>query len=504
MRLLPFIGAALAFAACGDPQQTTVVASCIAGQSIACDGVGACPGVQVCKSDGTFDACVCPDASVPTDSGPPDSGPPDVGVDTGKEASVDATPDVVEASAPDAGPTGWGIPFGGSSTSSTCVAIDANKNVLVGGSGDAATLTKLDVNGLMIWQKWFGDVRAVVVDSTGASIVTATVTAGTDLGGGPLAASGVVIAKFDTNGVYQWKYGPFTSVYFRGLAARPNGNLVAVGMLQASVNLGSGTIAPNGLQDALLVELTSAGALVRAKQWGDGGSQSLDAVTLDSTGNIIVGGSAESSIDFGGGAMTGPSSGSGSHNVFIAKLDPNAAFLKQRSTGATGQDSVESLAVDATGRVLFNGGLRTTMNLGGATITAVAGVDIVLAALDTNLTEVWSKRYGTSGGQIANGLSPDPGGGFAIVGFSSGALSFGLGGLPSNQQFAYTARFDANGTPVSNYGWAGGGILNGIGYLTSSDFVVVGQCYAPFLQFPWGKMKCPANNGSGYAVRMSP
>lgn len=77
--------------ACGSTEPTA--ATCVTGQSIACAGPGGCSGSQICKSDGTYDACNCgqpnpdggtTDGSTTTDgSAPVDGGSDGAGIDGG-------------------------------------------------------------------------------------------------------------------------------------------------------------------------------------------------------------------------------------------------------------------------------------------------------------------------------------------------------------------------------------------------------------------------------------
>ncbi|CAN5578102.1 hypothetical protein BH09MYX1_BH09MYX1_55310 [soil metagenome] len=518
---LAFAGALTAVAACGDTPTETVIASCIPGRSLSCAGPSGCKGLQVCRSDGTFDECSCPDATVPADGDVPDG---DDHIDGGRrdgalfrdapvDAPIDAPIDVVddEAAADVAvdvfvPPAGWGIAFGtGPSGNAVAVAVDASKNVVVASNGSAASLTKLAPNGVVTWQKWFADLSDVAVDpNDGSIVVIGGADPNTDFGGGVVSAGGVFAAKYTASGVYQWVFGPFgTAPSFRQVAVRSNGNVVIVGELDQTVNLGSGVLTQAGYGDALLVELTPAGAIARTKVWGDAGHQELGSVAFDASGNVVVGGRAESSIDFGGGPITGPPANSGSHNTFFVKLDANDAFLGQRATGSNAQDYLSLYGTDSAGRMLVGGRLASKMNFGVGDLLPVTTADIVIAALDTSLTQVWAKQFGQQAGSFISSLASNPAGGFTAVGYSNPPLSFGLGGLPP-ANFPFVVRFDANGTPLANFALSGAvAVPTDIAFLTGSDFVFTGQCGLGQVGFPWGSMKCYGNS-SGYVARVTP
>jgi hypothetical protein len=54
----------ISFAGCGG---NVAVSTCVPGESASCIAASGCAGAQVCRSDGTYDACVCFDAG-PTDA----------------------------------------------------------------------------------------------------------------------------------------------------------------------------------------------------------------------------------------------------------------------------------------------------------------------------------------------------------------------------------------------------------------------------------------------------
>ncbi len=517
-------GTVAAVVACGDAPNETVVASCTPGRSLACAGPSGCKGFQVCRADGTFDDCACPDASVAADGDVPDGDDLVDGAkrDASRDAAKDGPADVAEEDAPldvaeedappdvapdiSVPPAGWGVSFLGPYGSSAAVAVDANKNIIVGGTVNGASLTKLAPNGVVTWQKSFADLSDVAVTpSDGSIVVIGTAAPNTDFGAGVVSAGGAFVAKYDANGVYQWLFGPVGgAITARSIAVRSNGNAVVVGSLEGSVNLGSGVMTPVGYADALLFELTPAGVLVRAKQWGDGGGQLLRSVAFDASGNVVVAGGAESSIDFGGGPITGPLSGSGANNAFVVKLDANAGFLAQRATGSTSFDYLNVYGADSAGRLLVAGGLQTKMNFGAGDLVSVTNGDIVIAALDSGLTQVWAKQFGQVAGPVINGMAANPAGGFTAVGWSPVSLSFGLGGLPA-QQFPFVVRFDANGTPLANFAPTGtAGPPTDLAWLSGNDVVFTGTCGLGQVQFPWGSMKCLGQNGGGYVARVTP
>ena len=55
-----------------------------------------------------------------------------------------------------------------------------------------------------------------------------------------------------------------------------------------------------------------------SKRFGDAGTQAANAIAADASGNVIVAGRFEGTVDFGGGALTS----AGLSDIFIVKFKP--------------------------------------------------------------------------------------------------------------------------------------------------------------------------------------
>jgi hypothetical protein len=494
-----------AVVACGSGAASPPSTGCEPGTKESCTGPNLCSGKQVCKADRTYDACVCPplpDASLPDVDPPP---PPDAGKDA---AIVEAGPD---AKPFDPKPLTWIRGVDVSSIAS--VAVDGNHDILVVGQGGNGNITKLDATGALLWAKTFlapgafkVSALAVAGDLAGNAYVVVDSPPNTDYGGGPIVKQGRVLLKLDVNGNYVWHYGPLEYANVMKMVTRSNGNVVLAGETCGPTDFGAGIVSPAGACDGMLVELTPSKALVKAKQFGDGGWQSIQDVALDPNGNAYVVGYFNGTLDFGKGAMTGPP-GSYSpfapHNVFAAKLDSALNGLAQKNGGGSSSDYLHRVAVDPFGNVALAGSVNSTIQLGTNPVTAFTGADIYLAYLDPSLAEIWSGGYGGYAGQGVAGLAPRTSGGLVAFGNTNGTLSFGLGGLPVGTAGMFAVTFDTAGNPVSNFGAsvAGGSVTpQGLSYLGGTDYVFAGTCQGGSLTLP-SPYAC---NGRGFVTRRAP
>jgi hypothetical protein len=329
-----------------------------------------------------------------------------------------------------------------------------------------------------------------------------------DVGGGALGP-GAFVVKYDANGNFQWEYGPFPSTSFYQVRALSDGIIVVGGILNGSDNYGGGTLTSNGGNDVVLAEITSCKTFVRATLWGSNGSQELYAMDVDTSNNIVVGGRFENSIDFGGGAMSGPNAGSGTFNLFAAKMDETFSYLHQTNSGtASNNTNVYVVAANAIGDTFIAGINEDHVNWGGSTLNA-NNIDGFIARLDSSFTHKWSKTYGNTGVNIAAfGAAADPLGGIATTGYyqaSSGTMNFGQGALPTGTG-AYAAWFDSSGKVTAS--WGGGlttgsnATANAASFLTWPDFIIAGNCYQT-ITLPSGQVTC-SNNADGFVARLQP
>lgn len=512
--------ATVAIWACGDSDPTPAT-GCTPGEKSSCVGPSSCQGSRLCGGDHVFGDCIC-DSTVDSSTQPDaseagvDATLDDVQVvDAADSATVDAADAWVEpdCSTPlnlDAGtsPLGQSLSVG----AIYGVAVDHCHNdsaVIVGKLGNNSTdfyVRKVDSSGALLWKVDLPTnafANAVAVDAAGMVYVAAGTYATINPGAGSIGP-GAFVVKYDSTGAFQWQYGAFHNTVFTALAVKSNGNVVIVGRLDASDDYGGGVVTSNGQSDALLVEVTSGKKLVRAVSWGDSLYQDIEALSLDPSGNAFISGSFAGSIDFGGGKMTAQTG----TDVFVAKLDPSAAYLHQLDTKVDSASAFLRVAADTQGKVYVAGRTVTTkMNLGGGDLTPTGPNPFIVAGyLDASLGHVWSNIYGDSKlGESAFAVTVDPTGAAAITGFYYDNLDMGLGLLPAGPG-PFVARLDATGKTLASWGGGQGKADYAMGwaidYVTWPDFIIGGMCFQS-VALPSGKVSCSTNQDAFFA-RLKP
>ncbi len=126
----------------------------------------------------------------------------------------------------------------------------------------------------------------------------------------------------------------------------------------------------------------------------------------------------------------------GLHDVWIARYDIAGNQLWILQFGDTSFDLVDALAADGAGGLYVSG--STTSSLGGQT---AGDADAWLARYDNLGNQLWIRQLGTSGYDVARGLSSDGSGGVYVAGGTAG----NLGGSQFGLNDAWLARYDGAG-----------------------------------------------------------
>ena len=329
------------------------------------------------------------------------------------------------------------------------VAIDGNGNVLVTGkfsgtvdfgtgplsSAGAADifLAKYSAAGDPIWSKAFGsgmnDIgNGVAVDSGGNVVLIGTAGGGADFGGGPIMANGysVVVAKFSPTGAYLWSMGIGDSFSNSGnaVAVDPSGNIAVTGAFSGPADFGGGVLTSAGV-DIFLAKLSPAGGHLWSRHFGSAlAVHAGNGVACDGSGNVLVTGSFENSIDLGAGWAT-----SFAHkDMFVAKYSPAGGYLWSRLAGGLFDDAGSGIAVDMSGKVVVTGTFQAAVNFGAGSLTSAGRTDIFVARYAADGTPLGAQRFGGADFDAGTAVAVD-GGGRPVV---TGAYRLGVdfGGTP--------------------------------------------------------------------------
>jgi hypothetical protein len=335
----------------------------------------------------------------------------------------------------------------------TALSVDGSGNVIVTGSfkysvdfgGGTLTsaspgfsdifLIKYSGAGVHQWSRQFGDTGndtgyGVRVDASGNVVVTGSFVGGVDFGGGRLTSNlnsnDIFIAKYSATGGHSWSraFGSTGDDHGKAVAIDASGNVVVTGYFNSTIDFGGGPFSSAGMQEVFLLELNSAGQHVWSKRFGGTSIDVANAVAIDGGGNIIITGFFYGTVDFGGGPLTSSSAA----KVFLAKYNSqgNHSWSKVISGTVVADNAIAlGLAVDGNSNILITGYFQGSANFGGQTLTSAGSDDIFAAKYSAAGTHSWSQRFGSPGLDQGKAIVADPGNNMILSGYFKSGVSFG-------------------------------------------------------------------------------
>jgi hypothetical protein len=314
------------------------------------------------------------------------------------------------------GSTIWARGYG-ATRFNTNVVDDAATSVAVASDGTIA------VSGLFSGTLTFG--------STGAPSITSS--------SGGDSADGYV-AEFDSTGSARWArhFDDVSLDMANDVAFDARGDLFVVGRSWASIDFGLGPMTPpaGSFNDMYLAKLSgTTGATKWAKVFSGPQDDIANAVAVGSDGNpVVVGttyiGSGGKGADFGQGPVAGP----GGMNIVVAKFagadgsgGGHAVWVK--TYGGAASESLNDVAIDASGTVAVTGSYSGTLDVGAGPTTTSAS-QLLLFTLASDGSFRWS-RSATGATTVGVSAAIGANGTVEIAGNFAGTVDFGGGPLTS-------------------------------------------------------------------------
>ncbi len=329
----------------------------------------------------------------------------------------------------------------------------AGTTILDAGSNGASNIfvLKLDANGNFLWAKSFGGTgfdsgNAISTDASGNVYTTGAFRGSADFDPGPgtsvLNGSGVgsdvFVQKLDPGGNFVWarSFGGTSFDSGISLALDASGNVFTVGTFQGTADLdpGAGTsshTASGSFGDLFIQSMDSNGNFLWAKSIGGSGDEGGPSVNLDATGNLVITGNFQETVDFDPGAGTISLTSNGFYDIFVLKMDNGGNTLWAKGFGGALDDRGSSLAIDASGNVYTTGIFQETVDFdpgtGTSNLTSNGQHDIFVQKLDAGGNFLWAKSFGGENSDGANDLVLDASGNVFTTGNFGKTVDFDPG-----------------------------------------------------------------------------
>ncbi|MGN6515940.1 MAG: beta strand repeat-containing protein [Rhizomicrobium sp.] len=154
----------------------------------------------------------------------------------------------------------------------------------------------------------------------------------------------VYLTKYDSAGNVQWTQlvGSAGSASGYGLALDQNGNAYVTGSSTAALTT---TSIADGNNDSFVVKYDTNGNQVWTQQLPTLNSNQSNAVSVDSSGNVYIGGQVTGVIGKG-------QTSAGKQDAYVAKLDSKGKIVYEQQFGTSGNDQVSATATMSDGSLL--------------------------------------------------------------------------------------------------------------------------------------------------------
>jgi PKD repeat protein len=328
--------------------------------------------------------------------------------------------------------------------------------------------------------------------ATGSDTATMTIanrppvaSAGPDQSGAPgatLTFSGAGSTDLDgTITSYSWSFGDGSTG--TGVTATHAYATAGVYTVTLTVRDDDGAIA----SDSLVATVTVPTSGTWSRSMGGTDIDGAYAIAVDDAGNVFVGGTFSGSMDLSGATVTS----AGGADWFLAKYSPSGALLWAHNIGGTGDDSLESVAVNDAGEVAVTGRFAGTASLGGPALVASGSLDIGVAVYRADGSYKWSKGFGGVYDDTGSAVAFDSAGNLYMTGYFRGIVNFG--GLSLRVPYdtdldVFVAKFDPNGAHVWSKNFVNTGNDRGYGIATNGTSVAVVGSFSNGIDFGGGQL----------------
>jgi hypothetical protein len=290
------------------------------------------------------------------------------------------------------------------------VTVDSSGCVYVAGYSESfgMVLLKYDEQGVLQWDRTYeGTIRSAgaVLDSSG-NIYLAGLTSSLDF----------ILFKCDENGIQQWNrtWGGIWSDYCLGLALDSSNNVYLVGNTQSFGTAGS--------YDMVLIKYNENGVKLWNHTWGGIDDEIGEAVAVDSSNNVYISGRTAY------------------YDVVLVKYNGNGVQLWNRTWGGNSNDDSSGIAVDSSDNVYLG---VTTWSF-GAQHNAM-----VLMKYDSSGVLQWNRTWDTIEYDYSGGVTVGSSGNVYLAGTTEKLDFFS----EIEQQDIVLLEYDTSGVQIWTRTW---------------------------------------------------
>lgn len=392
-----------------------------------------------------------------------------------------------------AGSVAWAKRFGGINSGTdargNAITTDSARNIYIAGqffgtidvgngippitsTAQDAFVLKLDPSGTPLWISKFNgatgndQASAIAVDNATGNVFIGGITV--------QASTDMLIAMFNSSGVFQWKTtfdSSGTTDEVTAIGVDSLGNPVITGdFVGGQIDFGGGVQfnVPGGHCGFLLKLSKTDGSWIWSKVFTNNGDNFPTSMAIDSAGDIVVGGRFTGPFDpqnttgnlpfpYPAGTLIP----NGSTDGFLVKFHNDGSWAWQKQYGGGQNDSIINVAINRSDsqNIIFVSGLfqvSLPTDVGTLNGDGSGNSNIWIAKLNSVGVFLWARACTSGSGLACTGLAVDTAGNVTAGGNFSRAVDFGAGSISAtvqgqNQTFTAKYRGSVSGINPSNY-----------------------------------------------------
>lgn len=324
-------------------------------------------------------------------------------------------------------------------------------------SMDSPSSVTADFNSLgdVIWAVQLGgtdyeDLTEIVVDGSGNVFAVGGFGGNPDWGGGPLPNAGQLdffVAKHLSDGTFDWAVSNGTSQHDKAwdAAVDASGNVFVAGYYEGTVTFAGVDHTSTMWADAFVAKYAADGTELWFRSFGGPKHDDME-LQLDvmSSGDVVVAGGFEESMDFGAGSVV--ANDTSDADMFVARYDGADGSLVWviHHGPIRGAPGVIPVAVDTDDNVIVAGTFRNTVDFGGpSSLTSFWNDDLFVAKYSgATGAHVWSKRAGGFGSPSVKRVTLDAADDVVVTGSFDGEVDFGGGTITAAAPTSFVAHYE--------------------------------------------------------------
>lgn len=340
----------------------------------------------------------------------------------------------------------WGGQIGGTSThTNTSMVVDGSGNVYMAGtanglgdydpgtdtmylSGAGSYVLKMDSSGTLIWATkfWANSAPHLAVDAQGNIYATGTFTGIVDFDPSEgvhnlTATNATYLLKLNSDGGFLWVKSIEGLVAGSAITIDNGGNIIIAGTFSSTVDFDPGTttaeMTSEGSGDIFTLKVDGLGNFLWVSRIGGALGDVSPSVTVDSSGNVLTGGTVYGTVSITG--SNAPLTASAAGDMLIAKFSPSGSFVSALHTPGS-LAFTNALNTDAEGNLYaiasFSGETDVDPTNGVFNLTAVSDNDAVILKFGPSGDFLWAKQLSSPLYEDTDSITTDAAGNVYVSG----------------------------------------------------------------------------------------